>query len=169
MSPASEAALARIKAVVARKEPDAEITLDDAELTRLERAAGLAEPLPEEYRRWLLEVADTEAVEIEMMELTSASARPFPLTEQWVWEDDDDADPEEIDRVHSDGSVLLKDDGCGMRWVLVVTGPERGQVWQLTGEGAAPAVAPDERDDGYSGDFLTWFEFWLNGGENWWE
>ncbi|CAM5271445.1 hypothetical protein STANM309S_06406 [Streptomyces tanashiensis] len=29
-------------------------------------------------------------------------------------------------------------DGCGMYWHLIVTGPQRGHVWQIAGEGAMP-------------------------------
>jgi hypothetical protein len=40
------------------------------------------------------------------------------------------------------------------------SGAERGQVWQLTGEGATPC-APRR-------GFLSWLEHWLDGGEDWW-
>ncbi|MGP3638698.1 SMI1/KNR4 family protein, partial [Streptomyces sp. 24-1644] len=66
---------------------------------------------------------------------------PFPLTEAWLWEDDPRA-PEEVeallDPVFDHGSIVLGTDGCGMYWHLVVTGPHRGHIWNICGEGAWP-------------------------------
>lgn len=61
---------------------------------------------------------------------------PFPLTEVWVWEG------EEYDEVRRDaarhGTLNLGHDGCGMYWLLVVTGVEWGQVWAHTDVGVCP-------------------------------
>jgi hypothetical protein len=77
-------------------------------------------------------------------------ARPFPLSDTWAWEDEmDESDQALLDRieqVHSSGILLLGTDGCGMDYVLVVTGAARGQVWQVTGEFAWPVAS----------DFGTW-------------
>ncbi|MFF0479031.1 SMI1/KNR4 family protein [Streptomyces sp. NPDC004284] len=72
-------------------------------------------------------------------------AEPFPLTEAWLWEaegDEEELSEEEFeartDPVFDHGSLLLGTDGCGMYWHLIVTGPQRGHVWQIAGEGAMP-------------------------------
>ncbi len=59
-----------------------------------------------------------------------------------------------------DGTLVLGHDGCGMYWHLVITGPERGQVWQITDVGAQPC-APRR-------DFFSWYEYWLDGHDDWW-
>ncbi len=87
---------------------------------------------------------------------------PFPLEEVWVWESDEDlteAQEELLSRV-SHGSLVLGTDGCGIYWHLIVTGPERGMVWQITGEGAQPCDPPL--------DFLDWYQYALDGGTDFW-
>ncbi len=72
-------------------------------------------------------------------------AEPFPLTEAWAGEVDDDgtalSEQEFDDRVESvfdHGSLVLGTDGCGMYWHLIVTGPQRGHVWLIDENGAIP-------------------------------
>ncbi|MEU7027993.1 SMI1/KNR4 family protein [Streptomyces sp. NPDC046275] len=70
-------------------------------------------------------------------------AEPFPLTDAWVWEEDEEALPEEefedrVSAVCDHGSLLLGTDGCGMYWHLVVSGPQRDQVWLIDEFGAIP-------------------------------
>ncbi|MGY3848311.1 SMI1/KNR4 family protein [Streptomyces hydrogenans] len=97
-------------------------------------------------------------------------AEPFPLTEAWVWEDDEDpALPEEefearTSAVFDHGSLLLGTDGCGMYWHLVVTGPQRGHVWQIAGEGALPfgSHVADPPMPGTPG-FTGWVTHWSRG------
>jgi hypothetical protein len=85
----------------------------------------------------------------------------FPLTEFWTWDLEKDVTPEmeaEISKVRSQGFLCLGTDGCGIFWILVVSGKERGQVWWLCGEGAQPC-APRR-------DFLSWLEYGLGGGDD---
>jgi hypothetical protein len=90
-------------------------------------------------------------------------SRPFPLTSQWVWEEDDSEPSEEtealLDQVFDHGSIVLGTDGCGMYWHLVVTGPHRGHVWMITGEGAAPFGAEFGNTTAAPG-FAGWVEHW---------
>lgn len=83
-------------------------------------------------------------------------AKPFPFTNAWGWEG------EEYDQVRREsaryGSVNLGHDGCGLYWLLIVTGSERGQVWAYTDVG----VCPQEPRR----DFVAWVEAWLDG--VWW-
>lgn len=82
--------------------------------------------------------------------------RPFPLTSAWIWEDDDRPEEELAPlraQVFDHGSIVLGTDGCGMYWHLVVTGPQRGRVWNITGEGACP----------FDAGFAGWVGHWAAG------
>ncbi|MFI8082361.1 SMI1/KNR4 family protein [Kitasatospora sp. NPDC086009] len=96
-------------------------------------------------------------------------AEPFPLSATWLW--DDDPRPEEevealLERVFHHGSIVLGTDGCGMYWHLVVSGPRRGEIWLITGEGAVPYRAPDGGSAGEPG-FAGWVARWA-AGLPWW-
>lgn len=91
--------------------------------------------------------------------------RPFPLTETWIWE----SDPRPFEEyapllapVREHGSIVLGTDGCGMYWHLVVTGPHRGHVWFVTGEGAMPFGAEFGTTTARSG-FAGWVGHWAAG------
>lgn len=65
--------------------------------------------------------------------------------------------PEEADREwarYEAGRLLLGTDGCAILFVLVLTGPARGQVWRIDEVGAVP-----EADD-----VLRWYAAWLRNG-----
>jgi hypothetical protein len=85
--------------------------------------------------------------------------RAFPLSAEWVWEDEPYA-PDRDRRIKSagDGVLFLGEDGCGARWVLVVSGARAGEVWLTTGEGATPS--------GYT--FRPWLERFTVEGQEWW-
>ncbi len=84
--------------------------------------------------------------------------RPFPFTRPWIWEDGDESDEGAREQI-SHGSLWLGTDGCGMDWHLIVTGPERGHIWWVSGEGIQP-TAPKR-------DFGRWYEDWLDGVDPW--
>ncbi|MEU6803581.1 SMI1/KNR4 family protein [Streptomyces neyagawaensis] len=101
-------------------------------------------------------------------------AEPFPLTEAWPWEDEGGEGDEEtlseqefearLDPVFDHGSLLLGTDGCGMYWHLIVTGPQRGHIWQIAGEGAFPfgPQSPEALMPGTPG-FTGWVTHWAQG------
>lgn len=82
--------------------------------------------------------------------------RPFPLIEPWVWEGEESFDEARHEAVCGQGWVWLGTDGCGLNWVVVVSGPARGQVWILADVGAAPYRA--------GRPFADWLGDWLAGG-----
>ncbi|HZN37118.1 MAG TPA: SMI1/KNR4 family protein, partial [Pirellulaceae bacterium] len=86
-------------------------------------------------------------------------SRPFPFTRPWVWEDGDSSDEGTREQV-GDGSIHLGTDGCGQYWLLIISGPERGNVWMLADVGMGPTVPKR--------DFLQWYEDWLDGVREWW-
>jgi hypothetical protein len=98
-------------------------------------------------------------------------SRPFPLTTAWLWEDDEDDDRSEEElaeleaAVFGHGSVVLGTDGCGMYWHLIVTGPHRGHIWNISGEGAAPFGAEFGHTTAESG-FAGWVAHWA-AAKNW--
>ncbi|MFE5509482.1 SMI1/KNR4 family protein [Streptomyces sp. NPDC056529] len=96
-------------------------------------------------------------------------AEPFPLTEAWLWEEDEEALSEEefearTDSVYDHGSLLLGTDGCGMYWHLVVTGPQRGHVWLIDENGAIPfGTRPGTSLMPGAPGFTGWATHWARG------
>ena len=135
--------------------------------------------LPEGYRRFLLEIGDGgpgpsqyglvplgREVKLRFRpEFTRGRQRlpfvtlPLPFTRTWVWEDGQMSDEGETEQVQH-GNLLLGTDGCGLHWHLIVTGVERGHVWQFSDIGITPT---DPKRD-----FLGWYEGWLDGVTDWW-
>jgi hypothetical protein len=111
----------------------------------------LAEPPPGEVNR----TSHTLHTREELANLK----RAFPFTKAWVWEGGDTSDEGTKEQAWL-GSLYLGTDGCGMDWVLIFTGPDRGRVWWRCGEGIQPTVPKR--------DFLRWFEDWLDGVRDWW-
>ena len=134
--------------------------------------------LPEPYRTFVAEIADgaqegpPDYGLVALADLPADResddrdlARPFPLTETWVWE----SDPRPFEEyeallapVHEHGSIVLGTDGCGMYWHLVVTGPQRGHIWFVTGEGALPFGAEFGTTTAEPG-FAGWVRHWAAG------
>jgi hypothetical protein len=138
--------------------------------------------LPEPYRSFVAEVTDgarqgpPDYGLVPLAELPSDwgearprrdLAKPFPLTEAWLWEEDDRPE-EELDallaQVFDHGTVVLGTDGCGMYWHLVVTGPHRGHIWNISDVGAVPFGAEFGHTTGEPG-FAGWVAHWAAGKE----
>ncbi|MEU1516614.1 SMI1/KNR4 family protein [Streptomyces sp. NPDC005811] len=131
--------------------------------------------LPEPYRTFVAEMTDGSyqgPPEYGMVGLAEGTekqvlGKPFPLTQGWLWEEDDGPydDPEAVmDQVGDHGSVVLGTDGCGMFWHLVVTGPHRGHIWHITDVGAMPFGAEFGYTTCASG-FAAWVAHWAAGKE----
>ncbi len=87
---------------------------------------------------------------------------PFPLSNAWTWEDEIDWDKELsplLDEVRYHGHLYLGTNGDGEDWILIITGDERGHVWNRADVGASPCIP--------GRDFLSWYEYWLDGGDDW--
>ena len=82
-----------------------------------------------------------------------AIRRPFPFAQPWCREDEAEPDPARLAAVY-DGSLYLGTDGCGIDWALIVTGPQRGYVWQFTEAGIIPCQPVMT--------FCEWFSQWLH-------
>ncbi|OIJ99695.1 SMI1/KNR4 family protein [Streptomyces colonosanans] len=136
--------------------------------------------LPEPYRTCVAEIADgcgfgpPDFGLVPLAELPDdwgddsparELAKPFPLTEPWLWEEDDLPDDElgpMLEPVFGHGSIVLGTDGCGMYWHLIVTGLHRGHVWNICGEGAGPFGSEFGFTTGESG-FAGWVRHWAEG------
>lgn len=136
--------------------------------------------LPEPYRTFVAEITDGSYAGPPDYGLTGLAEdpdgegedggerilnRPFPLTEAWLWEDDprpaEELEPI-LDHVFTHGSIVLGTDGCGMNWHLIVTGPHRGHIWNISGEGANPFGAEFGYTTAEPG-FAGWVRHWAEG------
>ena len=82
----------------------------------------------------------------------------FPFTEPWIWEDDENTG--KLKQIEN-GNIELIDIGDSQTWNIIVSGKEKGKMWFFTDVGIQPC-AP-------AMDFLTWFEFWLDGNEDYFQ
>ena len=160
---------------IQRKLQARQFTLDapvsESDLQAFERLHGIT--LPEGYRNFLLTIGnggigppvyglaklgevsrDMQAEQQACWSKLTKIRQAFPFTKCWVWENDEPSD-EGITEDIEKGNIYLGNDGCGMYWHLIVTGPDRGIPWMICGEGIQP-VCPKR-------DFLQWYEDWLDG------
>ncbi len=171
--------LKRIRTKIAAQGKTLARPLSEEKVAAFEAAHGVR--LPECYRRFVLEVGSAGDGPPSYGLVTLGRVVPtlhapgrrnwtklphlaetFPFRRAWCWGDDDTDDDDfktAWQRIEL-GNIFLGDDGCGMYWHLIVTGPERGRVWQFTEEGITP-TQPRR-------DFLRWYEDWLDGVEDWW-
>jgi hypothetical protein len=98
---------------------------------------------------------------------------PFPHTNAWNDHDGDhDAGSENFDKTlnlferkhqskkHVSGAIPICHMGCALRLLLVVTGPERGNIWEdrrAERSGLVPVITPS----GERLTFLRWYMDWL--------
>jgi hypothetical protein len=178
--PGIESQLNRIKTKIAARGEQLKPPLAESKVAAFESKHGIV--LPEGYRRFLLEIGrsgqgppcyglvqlgevdgDMGPEDQRNWRRLPQVAEPFPFRRMWCWEDEEYPDEAAFaanrSRIYR-GNIFLGNDGCGMYWHLIVTGAERGHVWQFTGEGILP-TKPKR-------DFLRWYEDWLDGVEDWW-
>ncbi|MFF7331884.1 hypothetical protein [Streptomyces sp. NPDC008150] len=94
----------------------------------------------------------------------TATRRTLPLEAAWPWEDDAGVDAEDprIDASFNKGSVVLGSEDGQSFWLLLTTGPRRGEVWMIADVGAVPV--PGDQAWG----FKEWVQHWHAGG-GWWD
>jgi hypothetical protein len=154
---ALDARLARIKAKIAARGLKLRECVPLPNLERWEQENGIR--LPDGYRRFVLEIGnggsdpDVGAV---WNRYGADIRKPFPFTEAWSWEGQD---PDEA-RIQTTQYGCMHLAGDRGDWLLVVTGLERGQMWYLSDFGVQPCDPPC--------DFLDWYEYRLDGGDDFW-
>ncbi len=146
--------------------------LSSSDVGAFERRHGIL--LPDGFRRFVLEVGnggDGPGYGLAAFDPSLEQARvahPFPLERVWVWEEEENPDPARVAACR-DGWLPLGTEGCGMDWILVVSGNQRGHVWNIEGQGAQPCAPALE--------FLAWYRAWLQwtasggagSGIEWWD
>jgi hypothetical protein len=130
--------------------------------------------LPEEYRQFLINIGDggngppaygLVSVRESLSLLSNKNFHPnlpFPLDKMWIWENEITMNKEleqRLNGVRFHGHIFLGTNGCGEDWILIIAGNERGYVWNRADVGAMPCIP--------SRDFLSWYEFWLDGSKDW--
>jgi hypothetical protein len=144
--------------------------LSDADLAAFEQVHQVS--LPVEYRYFLAHIGNggagppdyglrplgaTESWWCEAQRAAwqrfEAVRRPFPFAQPWCWEDEAEPDPFRLAAVY-DGSLYLGTDGCGQDWALIITGPQRGYVWQINEAGVLPCRP--------AMTFGEWYARWLH-------
>lgn len=145
--------------------------LTEPEVLVFEHRHGVS--LPDGYRHFLLNVGNggdgppdsglvplgcgpksTYKPEVSYWEELPDIRRPFPFTKPHSWEGNGPSE-EGTSMQTRYGCLFLGEEGCGVDWLLVVTGPERGNVWLVCPTGIAPHRPRL--------DFLDWYEGWLDG------
>ncbi|HZV00708.1 MAG TPA: SMI1/KNR4 family protein [Planctomycetota bacterium] len=149
--------------------------------------------LPDEYRSFLLELGNGGAGPpptgvwpldepydflygwTRSPPVLEALRRPFPLKKAWIWGEKEFARSRAADREWiittrqlRDGLLYLGSQAKKtIYWVLVVTGPARGQVWFQAPflETAEPGEDRCGRYQPVAPDFLSWYADWLSSGK----
>ena len=158
-----DAVLERIKQGIKEQDIQMGPVLSEEQIRAFEQKHQIT--LPEGYRRFRLEVGDGcymfddypsyQLLLLEADREIENYAAPFPLTEYEV-EGDDPLSDEFWEQV-TQGTLELIDIGCGQTFQLIITGPCRGEVWNLCEMGTQPCCQRQ--------DFLGWFERWLTDGD----
>jgi hypothetical protein len=165
----------RIKQEIAGRGLVTNPPIDREEVARFERQHHIV--LPEGYRRFLIEIGNggdgpplyglvrlgegkSSALKRKREFWVSLPlvTREFPFTRVTLFHPPE-RDLEGTEEERNYGSVYLGTDGCSMDWHLIITGRERGSVWQFGDVGLAPVRR----------DFLRWYQDWLDGVTDWFD
>lgn len=131
--------------------------------------------LPEEYRRFIIEIGDGGAgpfsgilplgryFPLEDDPRLNRLNQPFPHRTSWS---EDALREEELELYQSDreylnqltqGALIIQDFGCAISVLLVVTGERRGSIW-MDDTANAGTITPMENGE----SFLKWYSQWLD-------
>lgn len=141
--------------------------------------------LPADYREFILTVANggigpvgglerlgrTDGTDwMERPSYVGNLSIPFPYTDEWNVEPIDSSLPEEEqfkqqdwywDVQHVNGAIPICDLGCGLRQLLIVTGPERNHIW-FDDRADWNGLYPDVTSDGKRLSFFDWYRRWAD-------
>ena len=147
-------------------------TVAEPDLLRFERRHGIA--LPSDYRAFLLRVANGgigPSYGLDPLDLGKDYdlARPFPVSNEEAArliaraseaartrDYSQPLRPEDEEETDPGGCLWLAHHGCGQYSLLVVNGPQRGNMW-IYGDFFIPNYAA-----GQPIGFLAWYERWLD-------
>lgn len=140
--------------------------------------------LPQDYREFLLLVGNGgagpsygvqrlgEMYDVpwsQMPGIVGELSKPFPYTEDWNYDPTTSNAIEETYRQqdfywsgqHVIGAIPICDHGCNLRDCLIVTGPERGNMWlddRADWQGLYPTTMPNRNRI----TFFEWYRSWLD-------
>ena len=157
--------LKRIRAKIVKRSLKLRLPVEVSEVEDFEVRYGVV--LPEGFRRFITEIGDggEGPPAYGLMSLQEIISRynppakihiPFSLTNSSLWEGEEPKRTELSQVASNGGHLYLGTDGCTMEWMLIVTGAERGHIWNICDVGAGP-VKPRR-------DFLSWYEHWMDRG-----
>jgi len=96
-------------------------------------------------------------------------AVPFPYTDAWnegpidgfrSVEEQYRQQDEYWSSRHVTGAIPVCDHGCGLRECLIITGPERGNMW-FDDRADWQGLYPDKKGDKDRLTFLEWYSVWI--------
>lgn len=151
------------------KEAEISPCMTESEVEAFERKHRIR--LPQEYRRFLLEVTrDVDCMRGnatgDMLYWKHAKYldKPFPFTQTWQREYDEEGEYLESDPTDQEvtqGTITVYLDGCGISYGLVVTGEARGQVWMI--DFSCDQIVRPFRIDPKKRGFLNSYDAYLSG------
>ncbi len=123
--------------------------------------------LPQDYRDFITKIGcggdgppDYNLDPFDIDEDFPNLSKPFPFTTHWIWELGDESNEGGMEDLNS-GNICLGTDGCGVDWYIIVSGPQRGKIWMISGEGIQPLFP--------SRTFSEWYAAWLDGETEWFQ
>ena len=135
------------------------LSLEDVEF--FERQHNII--LPNSYRNFLLKVADGGIIidgfpllQLSKLVINDTIHKDFPLTDYWIWEEEYEDNSKRETMQY--GNLEMIDIGDCQTWNLIISGLCAGEMWFFTDVGVQPACPRR--------DFLGWFEYWLDGGDD---
>jgi|GEM_PF-301980 len=120
--------------------------MPEADVHAMESELG---PLPPDYRRFLVEVAAGGAGPGYGLLAPMGQGQQRLARGQFTWRDSEEP------RTPPEGCVALAYAGCGVMWLLVISGPNRGEVW-------VDAVGSDRVARRVARSFDAFYRAWLD-------
>ena len=148
--------------------------LTELEVREFEQEHGVT--LPEDYRRFVLEIGDGGAgpnyglhrLQSPRRSIPPLLSQPWPHRTEWNLKSDQFGSIQEFNleyerEEHTQGALAISEMGCGYNILLVVSGEERGTIWQdlRAGDGG---ILPMQniKSDSNRMSFSEWYEDWLD-------
>lgn len=159
--------------------------LTDSEVEDYEKALGVA--LPSEYRDFLMKVGhggagpfyglfQLDGKDMENPTNLDEISKPFHWTEAtnpMEWQNSTSEDGVLIESGDEGDSYLewwiipgvlyICNYGCALRYFMVVSGPQAGEVW-IDRQADEQGIVPERGENGSRLHFLQWYERWLDDG-----
>ncbi len=148
--------------------------LTEIEILDFERQYQVS--IPEDYRHFLLEIADGGAgpdyglyrLQDPKRQINSLLSHSWPHRAEWDLKSSQFASIQEFNLEyerdeHTQGALSICDMGCGYEVLLVLTGEERGTIWHDLRAGDKGIIPVQNVQSGaLRVSFSEWYEMWLD-------